>query len=112
MFQYIYNSITKYIYKNIFSNKTDSRIHPILFDDETEEECSICYHMITNNNKTTIHCGHTFCSTCIISYIRKNYNSCIKCPLCRYIIADEISTSNTIIHEDIMTAMMAMTVMR
>ena len=44
-----------------------------------EEECSICLQVITDTNKCTLSCNHTFHADCIInSIIHKN-----KCPLCR-----------------------------
>ena len=44
--------------------------------------CSICLQAITDTNKCTLSCNHTFHADCIInSVIHKN-----KCPLCRITI--------------------------
>ena len=42
-------------------------------------ECCICMECITETNKTTTECGHTFHSSCIF----KNLYERIECPMCR-----------------------------
>lgn len=42
-------------------------------------ECCICMEVLTNTNRTTTECGHTFHSSCIF----RNLCERIECPMCR-----------------------------
>lgn len=60
-----------------------------------DEECSICYDPINEDNKVTTPCGHNFHKECLIQTCKvmywRNNNICL-CPLCRQDI--DISTNN------------------
>ena len=45
---------------------------------EEKEDCCICYSEIPNA-RTTLECGHSFCTKCILTWFQRN-NSC---PMCR-----------------------------
>jgi hypothetical protein len=46
---------------------------------QMENECSICLDKIDNNNLYTSLCGHSFHSTCLNTWFKKDN----RCPLCR-----------------------------
>jgi len=59
-------------------------------DDETIGDCAVCYDKLyskKNNVNTT--CGHLFCVTCFVSWIKKS-KSQPTCPICRYPIEPNI----------------------
>ena len=57
------------------------KIYPIVLEKKENEfetkECSICLNEITI--KATMPCGHSFCSDCILDWMKKKMN----CPNCR-----------------------------
>jgi hypothetical protein len=60
-----------------------------------EEECSICYDPINEDNKVTTPCKHNFHKECLIQTCKVMYwrtNNICRCPLCREDI--DISTNN------------------
>jgi hypothetical protein len=70
----------------ISENITNHSILSILQEnqeDEKEEEdiCCICLEILTENNRTTLHCNHTLHTNCFIQLINTSINS--NCPLCR-----------------------------
>lgn len=46
---------------------------------QEKEECAICLEEITNTNKQTLNCKHSFCKICITKWFRTKKN----CPTCR-----------------------------
>ena len=46
--------------------------------EEEKEDCCICYSAIPKA-RTTLECGHSFCTKCILTWFQRN-NSC---PMCR-----------------------------
>lgn len=48
-------------------------------NNELLHDCCICMEIITDTNKTTTECGHTFHSSCIF----RNLSQRIECPMCR-----------------------------
>lgn len=49
-------------------------------------ECSICLELINDNDKKVLSCNHSFHANCYLKCVKtNNYNSFIKCPLCREI---------------------------
>ena len=51
--------------------------------------CSICLEDIDENDKKTLSCNHNFHTGCFLKCVQtNNYNSFIKCPLCRGINMD------------------------
>ena len=46
--------------------------------EDEKEDCCICYSQIPKA-KTTLECGHSFCTKCILTWFQRN-NSC---PMCR-----------------------------
>lgn len=60
-----------------------------------DEECPICFSLISSKGRASLNCGHVFCMDCIsTSIIRKNIN----CPMCR----DEICKPHVMesVHRD------------
>jgi len=52
-------------------------------------ECSICLELINDNDKKVLSCNHSFHASCYLKCVKtNNYNSFIKCPLCREINMD------------------------
>ena len=52
-------------------------------------ECSICLEIINDNDKKILSCNHSFHANCYLKCVKtNNYNSFIKCPLCREINVD------------------------
>ena len=47
-------------------------------------DCCICMEIITDTNKTTTECGHTFHSSCIFRKLSQR----IECPMCRKELSD------------------------
>jgi hypothetical protein len=54
--------------------------------EEEKEDCCICYSEIPNA-RTTLECGHSFCTKCILTWFQRN-NSC---PMCRTTIPEAAS---------------------
>jgi preprotein translocase subunit SecG len=57
----------------------------IINDDD--DECPICFEDIIN--KTTLKCGHRFCTNCILLYSITSFNENkleVNCPICRSIV--------------------------
>jgi hypothetical protein len=52
------------------------------FNNQNNEECSICLEPINSNNMIITYCNHTFHDSCIKQMLY--YNN--KCPLCRRIL--------------------------
>ena len=50
---------------------------------EEKEDCCICYSEIPNA-RTTLECGHSFCTKCILTWFQRN-NSC---PMCRAMVPE------------------------
>ena len=49
-------------------------------------ECAICLELINDNYKKVLSCNHNFHADCYLKCVKmNNYNSFIKCPLCREI---------------------------
>jgi hypothetical protein len=48
-------------------------------------QCGICLDTIKNMYK--LHCGHSFCASCIFKWICKDENS-NSCPMCRTIVSE------------------------
>ena len=46
--------------------------------EEEKEDCCICYSELPNAT-TTLECGHSFCTKCILTWFQRNNN----CPMCR-----------------------------
>ena len=46
--------------------------------EEEKEDCCICYSEIPNA-RTTLECGHSFCTGCILTWFKRKNN----CPMCR-----------------------------
>jgi len=67
-------------------------------------DCCICYDNINLNTYCKLSCNHSFCSSCILKYIRRLYLSrvnCLTCPLCRDEITEiTLSESNYIPYTD------------
>lgn len=61
--------------KNVFVSKTDS-IHT-----HEDEECPVCYEMITKDKICITQCSHTFCYDCVVKVIQTSEEH--KCPYCR-----------------------------
>lgn len=51
--------------------------------EEEKEDCCICYSEIPNA-RTTLECGHSFCTKCILTWFQRN-NSC---PMCRAMVPE------------------------
>jgi hypothetical protein len=67
-------------------NNTKKRRNRNKIGGAEDEECSICYEPLNEDNKVTTQCGHNFhkeciLQTCKVMYWKKN-NICL-CPLCR-----------------------------
>lgn len=59
-------------------------------------DCSICLENIDDNDKKKLSCGHIFHAGCYLKCVKvNNYNSFIKCPLCR-----EINVSTSLPHSE------------
>lgn len=56
----------------------DIPLEPQVKIEEEKEDCCICYSEIPNA-RTTLECGHSFCTKCILTWFQRN-NSC---PMCR-----------------------------
>lgn len=55
-------------------------------DDANEDKCPICLESLDSiSTKTTIECGHTFCSACYtkLAYQQGKSGADLRCPLCR-----------------------------
>ena len=46
--------------------------------EEEKEDCCICYSELPKAT-TTLECGHSFCTKCILTWFQRNNN----CPMCR-----------------------------
>ena len=46
--------------------------------EEDKEDCCICYSEIPKA-RTTLECGHSFCTKCILTWFQRNNT----CPMCR-----------------------------
>ena len=46
--------------------------------EEEKEDCCICYSEIPKA-RTTLECGHSFCTKCILTWFQRNNT----CPMCR-----------------------------
>ena len=55
-------------------------------EEQTQQECCICYDEIGKTNVTTTPCGHTFCFRCIVKCLETNN----KCPYCREVLREEV----------------------
>ena len=51
--------------------------------EEEKEDCCICYSEIPKA-RTTLECGHSFCTKCILTWFQRN-NSC---PMCRAMVPE------------------------
>ncbi|XP_037611090.1 tripartite motif-containing protein 35-like isoform X2 [Sebastes umbrosus] len=61
--------------------------------DWTEDlSCSVCHEMFTE--PVALHCGHSFCRTCVHKYWRMNVIQ--KCPLCQKVTDTEPQTNFTL----------------
>lgn len=49
----------------------------MLLDELAELQCIICYDLFSE--PVTLYCGHSYCKTCILSFLAKNN----KCPQCK-----------------------------
>ena len=47
-------------------------------EEEEKEDCCICYSELPKAT-TTLECGHSFCTKCILTWFQRNNN----CPMCR-----------------------------
>ncbi len=53
-------------------------------EEETVEECAICFDNINSSERVVLNCEHQFCVTCINDYIKKyNKQQELSCALCR-----------------------------
>jgi len=63
-------------------------------DDETIGDCAVCYdELYSKKNNVNTTCGHLFCVTCFVSWIKKS-KSQPTCPICRYPIVPNIFEDN------------------
>lgn len=54
-----------------------------------DEECPVCFEDNFKNRASTLKCGHTICSNCLVSHTIKSIEykrSSIDCPLCRTVV--------------------------
>lgn len=42
-------------------------------------DCAICLRMYIQHKPTQLHCGHSFCRSCIVEWAKKR----VRCPVCR-----------------------------
>jgi hypothetical protein len=65
-------------------SKLSKRTHDAAFGAETkhddDDKCAICLDALHSRDITTLLCGHTFHSKCMMTNVMKNNT---KCPLCR-----------------------------
>ena len=52
-------------------------------EEETKNECPICYNLIHELNKITINSCHTYCMECMNTYLHTNQFKSLTCALCR-----------------------------
>ena len=53
-------------------------VTPPPIEKEEKEDCCICYSELPKAT-TTLECGHSFCTKCILTWFQRNNN----CPMCR-----------------------------
>lgn len=64
-------------------------------DDETIGICAVCYdELYSKKNNVNTTCGHLFCVTCFVSWIKKSKSQPPTCPICRYPIEPNIFEDN------------------
>ena len=66
-------------------------------------KCSLCdrdYDLMTRAPRILIHCGHTFCTSCLYLYFKDQR---IRCPICRKVVKRlrvvEVLPLNPMIHK-------------
>lgn len=59
-----------------------NRVLSPVSESTSDDGCSICFE----KTECSLHCGHSFCNSCIVSWIFKNPS----CPLCRKNISRNI----------------------
>jgi hypothetical protein len=53
-------------------------------EEDTVEECAICFDNINSSDRVILNCNHQFCGVCINDYIKKYHNEIeLSCALCR-----------------------------
>ena len=75
-------------YAELFPNDVDVKKHRkklnkpkvviVENEEEEKEDCCICYSELPKAT-TTLECGHSFCTKCILTWFQRNNN----CPMCR-----------------------------
>jgi hypothetical protein len=87
--KYIFEYTNKEGFNKLIENKNNiycQKSIDSLYEQEQEQEnnkniCSICYDLIKKEQISIILCGHFFCKSCIIKYIKNK--TCNECPICR-----------------------------
>ena len=72
-------SISSFIGK-IYNNHVAFYIKLINNNNQTNNNCSICYNRLISLQTITFGCNHTFCRNCIVEWFQLNNRIC---PLCR-----------------------------
>jgi len=71
----IYN---KKVRKNLVRKKSQAPTVVVQNEEEEKEDCCICYSELPKAT-TTLECGHSFCTKCILTWFQRKNN----CPYCR-----------------------------
>jgi len=67
--------------KIIYCQKSFNSLYENENKNNNKNICSICYDSIKKETISIILCGHFFCKSCIIKYIKNK--TCNECPICR-----------------------------
>jgi len=64
--------------RKIIKSKVKKKVVVVQNEEEEKEVCCICYSELPKAT-TTLECGHTFCTGCILTWFKRKNN----CPMCR-----------------------------
>ena len=64
--------------KKVNKSKVKKKVVVVQNKEEEKEDCCICYSELPKAT-TTLECGHSFCTKCILTWFQRNNN----CPMCR-----------------------------
>ena len=64
--------------KKVNKSKVKKKVVVVQNEEEEKEDCCICYSELPKAT-TTLECGHSFCTKCILTWFQRNNT----CPMCR-----------------------------
>ena len=64
--------------RKIIKSKVKKKVVVVQNEEEEKEDCPICQSELPKAT-TTLECGHSYCTKCILTWFQRNNN----CPMCR-----------------------------